>query len=326
MCATDSTVPKTKIANRAGSETQFPGKLHDLMEYVERQGLDSVISWIMGGRAFKVHDTEKIVDLLPLFFSQTKYRSFQRQINMWHFDKILDGPDKSGFFHPYFVKGNKALCSKMSRNIMDMPELPGNMRIVSKFKMSKHFKDEKPVEPDKMMTTFSKKLMQNLDNSQFSCNDETDVFAVALHTDNVISTGNNYNTRAENALSFAAIDFDIQNNDLDDGFAGRSFFSVDYTEIKAQHVNRTAQAFPNDLNMASEFQVLPSPVHSIDMRNSPLDNFDWCTPRSIEEMHADRKANQLAFRFGSMGTSVERGPYNDLFADDDASLSYPVAI
>jgi hypothetical protein len=108
---------KRKASFRGGSETQFPGKLHDMMTYVEHQGLMYIISWIRNGRAFMVHDPEKLLEILPTFFGQTKYRSFQRQLNMWHFQRILDGPDKGAFVHPFFVRGNKLLCGRMSRHV-----------------------------------------------------------------------------------------------------------------------------------------------------------------------------------------------------------------
>ena len=104
--------------NRGGPESLFPGKLHDMMAYVEREGLERIVSWIRNGTALKVHDPEKLVEkVLPIFFGHTKYRSFQRQLYMWRFEKIWEGgPDRGGFAHPFFVKGKKSLCSKMSRN------------------------------------------------------------------------------------------------------------------------------------------------------------------------------------------------------------------
>jgi hypothetical protein len=88
-----------------------------MMAYVDAEGLDSVISWVLNGRGFHIHDPDKLVDILPLFFGHTKYRSFRRQLNMWHFERILEGPNKGTFIHPYFVKENKSLCSYMSRQI-----------------------------------------------------------------------------------------------------------------------------------------------------------------------------------------------------------------
>jgi hypothetical protein len=102
---------------RGSASTQFPGKLHELVTYCEREGLEDIITWVHDGQAILVHDPERLLKLLPHFgFSQTKYRSFQRQLNMWHWERILEGPFKGGWIHPYFVRGNKSLCSLMSRH------------------------------------------------------------------------------------------------------------------------------------------------------------------------------------------------------------------
>ena len=107
-----------RIPRRTGnSESQFPGKLHDMLDYVEQHRLEYIVSWVENGRAFRVHDQERLVELLPLFFSQSKYRSFARQLNMWHFERIVDEGNKNTFVHPFFIRGQKALCSKMSRHV-----------------------------------------------------------------------------------------------------------------------------------------------------------------------------------------------------------------
>ena len=111
-------LPAAKLAMRKdeGAEGKFPGKLHDMMDFVESNGLDFIVSWVRNGRAIKVHDPQKMVEILPLFFDQTKYRSFQRQLNMWSFERIMEhGPDKGAFRHPLFVRGKKSLCKTMNR-------------------------------------------------------------------------------------------------------------------------------------------------------------------------------------------------------------------
>jgi hypothetical protein len=113
MCKTSKQL--NCASRRSSSERQFPGKLHDMMTYVEQEGLEHIVSWIHKGRGFKVHDPQKLVKFLPLFFSQTKYRSFSRQLNMWHFERVTDGSCKGAFVHPYFLRGHKLLCGKMSR-------------------------------------------------------------------------------------------------------------------------------------------------------------------------------------------------------------------
>ena len=113
-----STSSKYPLKQNDAAKYQFPGKLMDMIMFAESQGLNSIISWVLGGRGFMIHDEGKnLVDILPKFFSQTKYRSLRRQLNMWHFQRILDGPYKGAFIHPFFNRGNKELLCFMSRQI-----------------------------------------------------------------------------------------------------------------------------------------------------------------------------------------------------------------
>ena len=115
-----STKPEPSAPPRNGSQSQFPGKLHSLMLFVDTNNLESIISWELNGYGIKINNPDKLVSILPLFFSQTKYRSFRRQLNMWHFHRILNGPHKDVWIHKYFVKHTPELCAKMSRNLTDM--------------------------------------------------------------------------------------------------------------------------------------------------------------------------------------------------------------
>ncbi len=107
---------KQKKTSRGGSQTMFPGRLHELLEYVESQGLDYIVSWVRDGTAFMVHNQAELLKLLSFFFGQTKFRSFTRQLNMWCFQREEIGPFKGSFSHPCFVKHDKSLCAKMSRH------------------------------------------------------------------------------------------------------------------------------------------------------------------------------------------------------------------
>jgi hypothetical protein len=54
---------------------------------------------------------------LATLFEQMQYRSFRRRLNMWHFHRISEGPNKGIFVHPYFVKQDRDLSALMSRHI-----------------------------------------------------------------------------------------------------------------------------------------------------------------------------------------------------------------
>jgi hypothetical protein len=46
-------------------------------------GADTIVSWLSHGRGFKVHESETFVkQVMARYFKQTKYKSFQRQVNI----------------------------------------------------------------------------------------------------------------------------------------------------------------------------------------------------------------------------------------------------
>jgi len=49
------------------------------------------------------------------FFSQTKYASFQRQLNIYGFNRFLRGQDKGAYYHLCFVRGHRSLVRNMVR-------------------------------------------------------------------------------------------------------------------------------------------------------------------------------------------------------------------
>lgn len=58
----------------------FPWKLHEMLDATEKDGLASVVSWLPDQRSFKVYQNEPFVrDIMPKWFRQSKYKSFQRQ-------------------------------------------------------------------------------------------------------------------------------------------------------------------------------------------------------------------------------------------------------
>jgi hypothetical protein len=76
-------------------EVLFPWKLHEMLEAADVNGFSIVVSWLPDRRSFKVHDRETCVSLImQRYFDQTKYKSFQRQLNMWGFERHLYGPSK----------------------------------------------------------------------------------------------------------------------------------------------------------------------------------------------------------------------------------------
>ena len=83
----------------------FPMRLHRLLQDATKFGFEDIICWQPGGKSFKVNHPERFAAeiMTNYFVRQTKYKSFQRQINTYGFRRIEKGPLKGGYIHP---KGN----------------------------------------------------------------------------------------------------------------------------------------------------------------------------------------------------------------------------
>ena len=98
----------------AASKLPFVWKLYEMLEDVEANGREDIVSWIDQGRGFKVHNMEKFVDeVIPKYFRQSKYKSFQRQLYFYDFHRVSNGPHAGAYKHPKFLKGVKTQCLSM---------------------------------------------------------------------------------------------------------------------------------------------------------------------------------------------------------------------
>lgn len=105
-------------SNNMFTKFAFPFKLHSILENSQASGQESVISWLPSGKAFKIHKPKEFADaIMPQYFNQTKYRSFQRQLYIYGFDRIKDkqSDDYGAYFHELFIRGASDLCLDMQR-------------------------------------------------------------------------------------------------------------------------------------------------------------------------------------------------------------------
>jgi hypothetical protein len=98
----------------------FPWKLHKMLDDAEAHGFDGVVSWLPDEKGFKVHQAATFVkQVMPHYFRQTKYKSFQRQLNLWDFQRMREhGPGMGGYRHCSFVRHMPSLCIYMRRKKM----------------------------------------------------------------------------------------------------------------------------------------------------------------------------------------------------------------
>jgi len=101
----------------SGNDEQFPYRLHRLLDDAETNGFQHVISWSPSGHSF--HITSKATfeaEVMPKYWSSSKYKSFQRNLNMWGFQRLrAKGPEHGNIASPFFIRGSPSLCMNMTR-------------------------------------------------------------------------------------------------------------------------------------------------------------------------------------------------------------------
>lgn len=106
------------IACKGGVTVPFPMKLYDMLQHIDlnEPELASIVSWQPHGRCFVVKKIKEFTsEVLPRFFDQKKYASFQRQLNLYGFNRLTTGPDRGSYYHEMFLRSKKLLCRAIYR-------------------------------------------------------------------------------------------------------------------------------------------------------------------------------------------------------------------
>lgn len=94
----------------------FPIKLHIMLANMEMQGTNHIASWFPHGRAFIIHQPKLFVEkIMPEYFKQSKMTSFNRQLNLYGFNRITKGQDRGGYYSEYFLRGKPFLTKLLKR-------------------------------------------------------------------------------------------------------------------------------------------------------------------------------------------------------------------
>jgi len=90
----------------------FPHKMYDLLEDVERKGLNNIVSWCSDGKSFKIHNQIAFEQsIMPLYFSgMSSYKSFRRQLNLYGIYK-----HRHAYSREFLVRGHRHLCDLIGR-------------------------------------------------------------------------------------------------------------------------------------------------------------------------------------------------------------------
>ncbi|CAM9937216.1 unnamed protein product, partial [Phaeothamnion confervicola] len=93
---------------------------------LEHEPPDSeVVSWTPSGMAFQVKDQEVFAnEVLVRYYKHSKFSSFQRQLNLYGFRKVIKGPEQGAYIHPGFQRAHPELLGEVRRAVV--PNYPLN--------------------------------------------------------------------------------------------------------------------------------------------------------------------------------------------------------
>eukprot|EP00934_Nitzschia_sp_Nitz4_P000921 Nitzschia sp. Nitz4//scaffold5_size260463//12676//13743//NITZ4_000936-RA/size260463-augustus-gene-0.59-mRNA-1//1//CDS//3329555202//921//frame0 len=98
------------------SEDPFPLKLHKLLQRLEEEGKQNIIGWNPDGRSFSIFQPKVFASSIMIqHFRQSKYKSFQRQLNLYDFRRETVGKIKGVYSHELFLRDNRDLSRGIRR-------------------------------------------------------------------------------------------------------------------------------------------------------------------------------------------------------------------
>jgi hypothetical protein len=87
-----------------------------MLEDMANNGSQNVVSWQPHGKAFRVHQPEIFArTIMRHYFNQTQYKSFQRQLHIYGFQRIKKGKDMGGYYHSLFSRKKPSMILRMTR-------------------------------------------------------------------------------------------------------------------------------------------------------------------------------------------------------------------
>eukprot|EP00752_Nemacystus_decipiens_P002902 g2700.t1 len=86
---------------------------------LEENEPSTVVTWTRTGTAFGILDNAAFGrDVLSAYFKHNKFSSFQRQLNLYGFRKIVKGRESGCYMHPSFLRDRPDLLSEVRRGVV----------------------------------------------------------------------------------------------------------------------------------------------------------------------------------------------------------------
>ena len=87
-----------------------------MLNDAEQKQFENIVSWQQDGKGFKVHMQKEFTNIvMPSYFNQSQYKSFQRQLNIYGFSRKTVGAERGAYTHELLIRGKPGICRFMVR-------------------------------------------------------------------------------------------------------------------------------------------------------------------------------------------------------------------
>ena len=84
------------------------------MNLLSNEEISDIVAWLPHGRGFIIQNKKRFeLEVLPKYFKEAKYTSFNRRLKRWNFIIQRHGHKKAAYFHPEFIRDDTSKICEM---------------------------------------------------------------------------------------------------------------------------------------------------------------------------------------------------------------------
>lgn len=244
-----SSTPSKKAVDRELRQP-FPVKVYEMLENADKKQFSHAVSWNPQGTGFMVHDKNSFTKLIvPDYFNLTKYKSFQRQLSLYGFQRVTVGPNKGLRYHEKLRRGELELVRQMK----PIGYKPRNVTRLLEQRKQKHKQQQQMGRATNILTTTTTTVVKTTTTSTtLVSNDSSKNSTNAIPTDGNAST----NTAVPHDVAFTTA---MGNIPMSDAYVSSLPPVVSTNSLTKQedHGGRTIES------MKQQLEPKTNEVHSI---------------------------------------------------------------
>jgi len=244
-----SSTPSKKAVDRELRQP-FPVKVYEMLENADKKQFSHAVSWNPQGTGFMVHDKNSFTKLIvPDYFNLTKYKSFQRQLSLYGFQRVTVGPNKGLRYHEKLRRGELELVRQMK----PIGYKPRNVTRLLEQRKQKHIQQQQMGRATNILTTTTTTVVKTTTTSTtLVSNDSSKNSTNAIPTDGNAST----NTAVPHDVAFTTA---MGNIPMSDAYVSSLPPVVSTNSLTKQedHGGRTIES------MKQQLEPKTNEVHSI---------------------------------------------------------------